>query len=300
VGTNWIVEGRSICHHYGNQVALSDLHLTVKRGEIVGLFGANGAGKTTTLKILSGLLKPTGGTVSVLGQPVLKTLSRAGVVPENPAFYLNMTAMANLDIACSYAGRTLTKSELKAQLSRVGLGSQSGTVKNFSLGMRRRLALAVALAKEPDLLLLDEPTNGLDIEGVELFRNLLRQHIGQGRACVLSTHNWDEAERLVTGVVILNQGKTLYNGPVAELVSPGDRWKVACADQRAGNVLRAIPGVSVVSDSGTGEFVVDLHKTPIAAVTQRLSDSGCPPEMVTPFHQPLSEVYRSLVKGGVE
>lgn len=292
------VQVNRLSHRYGHHSALHDLSLVVRRGEIVGLFGANGAGKTTTFKILSGLLVPTSGSVTLLGKDVATGLDEAVVLLDPPAFYPNLTAVDNLEVALAFTRCTLQRKQLLEILDQVGLAGANKRVGEYSQGMKKRLALALALAKNPRALLLDEPTNGLDLDGVELFERLLRDMVGRGAACLISTHEWDVAERLVDRVVILDRGQVICNAPLSDLVSPRDQWLVQSDDTRVASILEATPGVSIIGKGEKqGEYILSLHDIPIEEVTERLVDAGCPPKTVTPHRQPLANVYKLMVNG---
>lgn len=285
-------------HRYGQHTAVHDLSLAVRRGEIVGLFGANGAGKTTTFKALAGLLTPTSGSVRLLGKAVAEALDQTVVLFDPPAFYPNLTALSNLEVALAFADQKQTRAQLLEILQRVGLTSLNKRVGEFSQGMKKRLSLALALAKNPRVLLLDEPTNGLDLDGVELFEHLLREMVGRGAACLISTHEWDVAERLVDRVVILDQGRIVCSAPLSDLVAPTDQWLIRSDNSRVASILEATPGVSIVGKGELpGEFIVSLHDVPIEEVTERLVDGGCAPRTVSPHRQPLASVYKSMVNG---
>lgn len=209
----YAIEARSLGKRFGQKTALQDLNLAVQPGEIVGLVGVNGSGKSTALRLLAGLLRPSRGYVRLLGAPVEAALRRVGVVMEEPAFYEQVSPLDHIAFACACSGRRLSRSRQAEILESVGLRDFRQPVRHLSLGMRRRLALAVALSKDPAVLLLDEPTNGLDLEGTDLLRTLLRERADAGLACIFSSHQWDEVERLCGSVLLLHRGEVLYAGP---------------------------------------------------------------------------------------
>lgn len=294
------IEARNLTHRFGQRTVLSGLDLEVEPGVIVGLFGPNGAGKTTTFRILTGLVSPVTGSVTLLGRSIPEALPQVGVMMEQPAFYPNMSALGNLEFALACSGQRMSRAEKVALLERVGLGGARGPVRGFSLGMRRRLALAVALSKSPGLLVFDEPTNGLDLNGVELMCNLIQECAHNGTACLMISHDCAVAERLVSKVVILDNGQTRYNGTLAHLITPEDQWRMCCRDERAELLLRQIPGVTVLQAGPGGDYVLDLARVPVTAVMERLASGGCFPEVVAPVRKTFIDVYRAMIKGGIE
>jgi len=195
---------------YGSVQAVDDLSLDIEAGEVFGFLGPNGAGKTTTLYMLSGLLRPTSGTVSIFGKELRKNFleiaSRTGVLVEQPAFYEHLSARRNLLIITSLASR---EANIDRALDRVGLLHVADTkVGKLSRGLKQRLGLAQALVTEPELLLLDEPTNGLDVESTQELLALLRCLADDAKVTiVLSSHMMHEVETLCDRVAIVNQGK---------------------------------------------------------------------------------------------
>lgn len=218
----YCAETRQLSHSFSNHAdALKSVSLQVPTGSIYGFLGPNGAGKTTTLRLLLGLLKIRQGEVLLFNKPQhkqrLQSLSRIGSMIETPSIYSHLTASENLAIyrvlyQCS--GKRIGE-----VLSLVGL-SATGNKKagQFSLGMKQRLGLAIALLHEPDLLILDEPTNGLDPNGIIEIRGLLKKlNEEQGISIIISSHLLSEIEKLVTHVGIISKGKMVFQGTLNEL-----------------------------------------------------------------------------------
>ncbi len=200
---------------------LDNINLVVPKGSIYGFLGPNGAGKTTTLRLLLGLLKNQQGKLEVFGQEFssnrLGILKRLGSLIEQPSLYLHLTARENLEIYRLIFHAD--KSRIEEVLKLVGLDyTGKKRVKQFSLGMKQRLSIAIALLHQPELLILDEPTNGLDPNGIietrELIKKLNREH---GTTVIVSSHILNEVERMATHVGIIHKGKMLFQGPLQEL-----------------------------------------------------------------------------------
>jgi ABC-type multidrug transport system ATPase subunit len=211
----------------GGQVAVDGIDLRVPAGSVFGFLGPNGSGKTTTIRMLLGLIAPTGGSVELLGQPMprahLSVLPRVGALVEGPAFYPFWTGRANLlrfDAADRTADPATRRRRAGEALERVGLSAAAGKkVRAYSLGMRQRLAIAVALMRRRDLLVLDEPTNGLDPQGTREVRALIRELAGDGTTVFSSTHLLAEVEQVCTHAAVMSRGRLVRQSTVAELRS---------------------------------------------------------------------------------
>jgi ABC-2 type transport system ATP-binding protein len=203
------------------QAILQDVNLQVPGGSIYGFLGPNGAGKTTTLRLLLGLLKNQKGTISLFGKQFSKhrieILQQLGSLIEQPSLYLHLTGRENLELFRLTYG--CAKKRIDEVLDIVRLTAAAGKkAKAYSLGMKQRLAIAIALLHDPKLLILDEPTNGLDPSGIvetrELIRRLNREH---GKTILVSSHLLSEIEKMATHVGIIHKGKFLFQGPLEEL-----------------------------------------------------------------------------------
>ncbi len=223
------VEVTGLTKRYGPQLAVDGVDLTVERGEVYGFLGPNGAGKTTTLRILTGLIAPTSGSVRVLGghPSDSATLRRVGALIESPALYPFLSGRDNLRVLARYAGVPGTRAgEL---LEVVGLADRArDRFSTYSLGMKQRLGVAAALLKDPELVILDEPTNGLDPAGMRDMRRLIRELGTGGRTVVLSSHLLGEVQQICDRVGIINAGRMVAERNVDEL--RGRRELVIAAD----------------------------------------------------------------------
>lgn len=207
---NIVLFTKNLTKTYGRQNAVEDLSMQVPAGAIYGLLGPNGAGKTTTLKLLTGLLRPTRGEIWMDGHLWQRSdLGQMGALIESPALYGNLTAVENLRVHTLLMG--LPESRIHEVLAVAGLSSTGKKlIGQFSLGMKQRLGIALALLGHPRLLILDEPTNGLDPLGIQELRELVRLFPTLGITVILSSHILSEVEQLATHVGIISGGKLLY------------------------------------------------------------------------------------------
>jgi len=224
------VRVQGLSKRYGKQVAVEHLAFEVPRGVIAGLIGPNGAGKTTTLAMLLGLVRPTGGDATVLGHPIADVdayLGRVGALIEAPAFYHYLSGRQNLEYLATAAERDVRS--VSGLLDQVGLSERGDDrFRAYSTGMKQRLGIAAALLGDPDLLLLDEPTSGLDPVGIAAMRSLLVQLRRRDRAMLVSSHHLAELEQICDWLVIIDEGRLLFQGPTSELLtSAGARLIVA-------------------------------------------------------------------------
>jgi ABC-type multidrug transport system ATPase subunit len=216
-----IVETHDLVHSFGTDVVLDRVSLAVEEGSIYGFLGPNGAGKTTTLRLILGLLKRQHGRISIFGNDFetnrIETLRKIGSMIESPSIYSHLTAEENLRVLQTIY-RTSDR-RTREVLDLVGLADRGNKkAGQFSLGMKQRLAIAVALLPEPKLLILDEPTNGLDPNGIIEIRELLRSLNREHRITILiSSHLLSEIDRLVSHIGIINKGHMLFQGTLDDL-----------------------------------------------------------------------------------
>lgn len=211
--SRYVVEMLGVCKCYGSHMAVDGLNLRVPAGSIYGLLGPNGAGKTTTLKLITGLLRPGRGEIRLFGEPWRRAaLARVGALIETPALYGNLTGAENLEVHRRLLG--LPRQRINEVLAQVGLldaaGKKAGA---YSLGMKQRLGIAIALLGSPELLILDEPTNGLDPIGIQEMRELIRSLHAQGITLIVSSHILPEVQQVVTHIGIISGGRLHYQGP---------------------------------------------------------------------------------------
>jgi ABC-2 type transport system ATP-binding protein len=244
-----VIETRELGKRYGERiVAVDDLELRVRRGEVYGFLGPNGAGKTTTLRMLLGLVRPTSGSALVLGAPPgsAESLAGIGALVETPTFYPFLSGRDNLTVVARYAGTP--EARIDPVLAEVDLAARAGDrFGTYSLGMKQRLGIAAALLKDPELLILDEPTNGMDPAGMAEMRTFIRD-LGRGRRTVLlSSHLMTEVEHVCDRVGVINRGTLVGEGTVDELRGRESLWVQAEPLAPAERLLAAFRGVEKVA-----------------------------------------------------
>lgn len=207
-----ILETKNLCKSFGEQKAVQNVSLHVEKNSVYGLLGPNGAGKSTTLKMITGILKPSSGSMTFDGHPWQRNdLNRIGVLIETPPIYENLTAFENLKVRTSILGLKDTRIDEVLQIVCL---TDTGKKRagQFSLGMKQRLGIALALLNKPHLLILDEPTNGLDPIGIEQLRELIRSFPAQGMSVILSSHILSEVQQIADHIGIISGGVVGYEG----------------------------------------------------------------------------------------
>ncbi|MGS2613163.1 alpha/beta fold hydrolase [Micromonospora sp. LZ34] len=279
-------------------VAVSNVDFEVHPGQVVGLLGPNGAGKTTTLRVLMGLTQPTAGEIYVFGHrlvPGSPVLSRIGALVEGPGFLPHLSGLENLKAYWRATGRPAGDAHVDEALQIAGLGdSVHRKIKNYSHGMKQRLAIAQAMLGLPELLVLDEPTDGLDPPQIAEMRRVLQRYATDGRAVLVSSHLLAEVEQTCTHAVVVNKGRIVAAGPVEEIVgeSPSVLFEVTDPDA-ARTVLDRLDGVRVLPD-GEGQLVVDTNGTARSEVVAELVRAGIGVDRVVPRRR-LEDAFLALV-----
>ncbi len=218
--SNTAISVHDLTKKYGERIAVSHATFEVPLGTICGFVGPNGSGKTTTMRMLLGLITPTGGTAEILGESIKhpsKYLPRVGAMIEGPAFYPSLSGSENLNVLARLGGFPLDR--VPGLLNQVGLGDRAKSkYKTYSMGMKQRLGIAAALLPNPKLLMLDEPTNGLDPEGIQEVRDLLRKFANQGTSVFVSSHLLSELELISDYLVMLRKGEVVFAGSMQDLL----------------------------------------------------------------------------------
>jgi ABC-2 type transport system ATP-binding protein len=290
---------RGLRKAYGDGfVAVERVDFTVERGQVVGLLGPNGAGKTTTLRVLMGLTMPTEGDALVFGhrlQPGSPVLSRVGSLVEGPGFLPHLTGLENLKAYWRATGRPLADARFDEALEIAGLGdSVHRRTKNYSHGMRQRLAIAQAMLGLPELLVLDEPTDGLDPPQIAEMRRVLQRYATDGRAVLVSSHLLAEVEQTCTHAVVVNKGRIVASGPVDDIVGDSPSVQLEVSDVAAASTVLAGLNVRAVTPDGTSGLIVDMNGTPRAEVVASLVRAGVGVDRVVPRRR-LEDAFLALV-----
>ncbi|MGD0244341.1 MAG: ATP-binding cassette domain-containing protein [Streptosporangiaceae bacterium] len=295
------IELNGLSKTYRSVEAVSGLHLHVPAGTVYGFIGPNGAGKTTVMRMLLGLVRPTSGTGRLLGRPLgdPAALRRTGSLVESPAFYPYLSGRRNLELLGRYVGAA--PAEIRRLLELVALEQAADSrYRTYSLGMKQRLGVAAALLGEPELLILDEPANGLDPAGVAVMRDMLRALGDSGRTVLLSSHLLDEVAQICDRVAILDTGRLLADGTLAEVRSacgPGQRVVIRAeplAD--AARLVRGLPGVAeVAAHPDRLELTMDPAGAP--DVTRALVQAGIAVHEVSVTGPSLEQAFLQLTSG---
>ena len=278
----FIIETRHLTKQYGTQKSVSDLNIHVKKGRVYGLLGRNGAGKTTTMKMLLGLTEPTSGEIELWGKPLRgnekEVLPRIGSLIESPGFYPNLTATENLRIFAALRG-VPSRNAVKDALDLVGLPYRDKKLfSQYSLGMKQRLAIALAVMHDPELFILDEPTNGLDPIGIAEIRTFIRRLCDEGgKTVLLSSHILSEISLMADDIGIIDHGVLLEEESLSALESKNGRF-IHLGISDAAQAARLLETVL-----HTGQFRIDDDKS------IRIFDTSLS----------LSLLSETMVKGGV-
>ncbi|CAN5660303.1 ABC transporter ATP-binding protein [soil metagenome] len=291
---------------YGARTVVDDLDIELPSGVVAGFVGPNGAGNTTTMAMLRGLVRPSAGSGTVLGSSIDEPaayLPRVGALIESPAFYPSLTGAENLTVFATVGGHD--RSPIPALLATVGLSERGGgRYRSYSLGMKQRLGIAAALLGDPDLLILDEPANGLDPQGVREMRSLIGRLADSGRTVLVSSHDLSELEQVCDWLVLIDTGRSLYQGPTRALLDDASGG-LAIAPRRPEDnaTLRGLlvargHQVEVHDErlvvSVNGHDVADLA----ASLNRCAFDAGMVLVELSPLRTSLEDRYLSMVQGG--
>ncbi len=292
-----MVDTRGLTKRYSAEVlAVDNLDLRVRRGEVYGFLGPNAAGKTTTLRMLTGLLHPTTGTAMVAGHPPGSTqsLRRLGAMIETPAFYPYLSGRDNLRVIGRYVATS--PSRIDAVLKQVELIDRARhKFRTYSTGMKQRLGVAAALLKDPELLILDEPTSGLDPQGTVDMRALIRGIAAEGRTVLLSSHLLSEVEQTCNRVGVIVKGRLVAEGTIDELRGRGGLVIRATPVDRARALLDQLGPDAVHAVDGYFTLTVDPAQAPV--INRRLVEGGVDVSELREAERSLEDVFLQLTEG---
>lgn len=292
-----IIQTHGLTKTYGRTDVVHNLDLKVAPGVVHGLLGPNGSGKSTTMKMLLGLIAPTRGDISVLGLPMTRAnraqvLSGVGSLIEAPAAYPHLTGGENMRIVTRLLGADPDAVRRAVSLVRLD-GQMDKLVKNYSLGMKQRLGIAMALSRDPQLLILDEPTNGLDPAGIEEIRELIISLArDQGRTVLVSSHLLSEVEKMATDLTIINHGRLVFQGSQEELYSAQlpDVFIQTPDAASAAEVLKVLHPVRVAG----GVELAGLDDAHVADTIALLVAHGVPLHQVLRKRRSLEDIFIGL------
>src|SRR6266702_6753787 len=298
-----VLRTRNLSKQYGKRLAVDNLNLEVHRGEIFGFLGPNGAGKTTTIRMALGLIAPTSGSVEILGKDVFahraQVLSRVGALVETPALYTYLSGRNNLRAVGSVLGG-VPKARIDALLDLVGLGiRQKDRVRTYSLGMKQRLGVAMALLQDPDMLLLDEPANGLDPAGIVEMRDLMHRLTAEGKTVFIYSHLLTEVQQICTRVGIINLGKLVKVSTIEELISGHGEFAVTVertADAVA--LVKAQPWGRDARIDSNGALITPAPEGRGRNLNLFLVNAGFAPDTIAQSTKDLEQVFLHLTNGG--
>lgn len=302
-----VIEVRGLTKKFGSLTAVNNLDLNVYRGDVFGFLGPNGAGKSTTIRMLLSLIKPTSGSMNILGKSIIKDrkeiFSKVGAIVEKPDFYLYLSAYKNLEILGKISGTDVTNKKIMSMLELVGLDKRyKSKVKTFSHGMKQRLGIAQALLHDPELIILDEPTTGLDPQGMKEIRDLIIYLSKEkGKTVFLSSHILHEVELISTRMIIINNGTTQVEGTVAELLK-SDKVKVSFELDKIEDALRLINESAwqeKFKTTSKNEMSFELTKNEIVELNKYLIQKGFAVSAIIPVRS-LEDFFLKITEGGVK
>ena len=224
-----VIKVQNISKHFGSLKAVDDLSFEVQAGQVFGFLGQNGSGKSTTIRMLLSLIHPTSGQIEIFGKRIEKDreaiLEQVGAIIERPDLYPYLSAREHLELFAKVRKQKIGEADINATLEKVGLAHRAkDKVQTFSLGMKQRLGIGIALVHNPSLIILDEPTNGLDPQGIADIRQLI-QYLAkeEGKTVLVSSHLLSEIEQVAHQILIIHQGKKMVEGVTKELLDPEKR-----------------------------------------------------------------------------
>lgn len=299
----YLLTTNSLTKQYGGHKAVDAVNIHIRQGDIYGLIGRNGAGKTTILKMISGLAAPTSGDFSLFGKSgksAAPYMSRIGTLIEAPGIYPNMSAAENLRMKCIAMG-VRKKGVIEDLLNTVGLADAGKKkVKNFSLGMKQRLGIALALVGDPDLVILDEPINGLDPQGIADVRETLSKLNKERKiTLIVSSHILEELAKIATNYGIIHDGVLLQELTREELLTKcSERIELKTSDTRRACTVLENMGIHNYKVVDVSTIHIFEHLTESGDITMVLAENGIKTMGITVKNEALEDYYLNLTGGG--
>ena len=273
-----ILRTTGLTKKFGKRTAVNNLNLEIRKGEVFGFLGPNGSGKSTTVSMLVGLIAPTSGSVNAFGldlkENYWKIIRKVGATIESPAFYPYLSGWDNLELFTIAIGG-IPPSKIKECLERVNLADRAGDkYRQYSLGMKQRLAIASALLRDPELVILDEPTNGLDPAGYKEVRDLIPSLAGENRTIILCSHLLHEVEKVCDRVAIIKEGNVLACESMQVLLAKGQMLQIKVENPpQAVAVLQKQEWIKNIT-SADGYLLIDAPKEDAQRVTKILAENN--------------------------
>ncbi|MBS1916166.1 MAG: ABC transporter ATP-binding protein [Bacteroidetes bacterium] len=296
-----VVTINHLSKNFGAIKAVDDLSFSVNSGDIYGFLGQNGAGKSTTIRMMLTLIEPSGGDIEIFGLKLKshrkEILRQVGAVIERPDLYKYLTAYENISLFSKMSGINIPKKKIMEQLEQVGIAERAHSkVATYSLGMKQRLGIAIALVNDPQLVILDEPTNGLDPQGIADIRNLileLSRH--QKRTILVSSHLLSEIELIANRMLIIDNGKKIIEGNVSDLFDPSNMIVElrTMNTSHTLNVIHASSWKNNLEKQQQDVFFFKMDKKEIPVFTNQLVQNGVEVLSVQPRHS-LEDYFLSL------
>ena len=273
-----VIDVRRVSKDFKEVRAVDDLSFSVPQGKIYGFLGQNGAGKSTMIRILLTLIEPTSGEIEIFGLNLRKCrkkiLEKTGAIIEKPDLYKYLTAKENLEIFAAMSGINVSEKKLTGYLQKVGLVERAKSkVKTYSQGMKQRLGIAVALIHDPELIILDEPMNGLDPQGIADMRNLIL-HLSRdlGKTVLISSHLLSEMELIADSMLIIDKGRKVVEGRMADLFDPAETM-VELETNNAAEVFEKLRQTDLREYvvSKRGDYILfKLHRNRVPLIIKKL------------------------------
>ncbi|TMC49551.1 MAG: ABC transporter ATP-binding protein [Chloroflexi bacterium] len=295
------IRSTGLTKHYGARAAVDGIDLEIPDGVIAGFVGPNGSGKTTTIRMLLALVSPSAGEAEVLGTSIRNPgdyLPRVGALIEGPAFYPTLSGRRNLEVLTTLGG--IPRSRVEEVLDLVELRERAGDhVRTYSMGMKQRLGIAAAMLPNPEVLILDEPANGLDPAGILEMRRLLSRLRDQGITIFISSHLLSEVEQVADWILVLKDGRLLFQGPTADLLSRRHGRLLVAAEHEAGlttvATIAEVAGFKVARVNGHLE--VDAPASFAAQLNRQAMAAGVTLVEISRSHASLEETFLDLTNG---
>ncbi len=295
-----IIRTHGLTKQFGKETVVNSLDLEVPEGVVYGFLGPNGSGKSTTMKMLLGLLQPTAGESFLFGRKMDKSnradlLRRIGSMIEAPPGYGHLTGWENMRIIQNMLKLDTRQIEWALEIVRLS-SNRNKLVKNYSLGMKQRLGIAMALARNPELLILDEPVNGLDPAGIEEIRNLLKSLPEQGITVMVSSHLLDEVDKTATMLGIINQGQMIFQGTREKLLGQSIPEFIIETNVESAQKLLSVRGAHLISANTVS--IPNVSHAGSAKLISQVSAAGLPVFEARRAEQSLEQVFMDITSGG--